>query len=117
MKATAEQLTSVRKNFDFDPRYIEIMATLKKMCGLKTDTSVIEEALVVMAWAANAVARGQKIGAYDEGSGLLSEITSTALEKARHWLPPAAAVPAQQQPEALSEGPQIEAPKRVAQAR
>ena len=29
MKATAEQLTSVRKNFDFDPRYIEIMASLK----------------------------------------------------------------------------------------
>ena len=94
MTVLTEEATSVRKNFDFDPRYIEIMNRLKKMCGLKTDTSVIEEALVIMGWAANAAARGQKIGAFDEGSGVLTQITSTALEKAREWVPPAAtAVP------------------------
>src|SRR5690242_16457284 len=97
MLLTAEA-TSGRKNFDFDPRYIEIMGRIKKMCGLKTDTSVVEEALIIMAWAANAAARGQKIGAYDERSGVLGEITSTALEKARHWVPatteaPSAAAP------------------------
>lgn len=88
-----EPPASVRKNFDFDRRYIEIMDRVRKVCGLKTETSVVEEALVLMGWAANAAAQGRKIGAYDERSGVLSEITSTALEKARQYVPPAAAAP------------------------
>ncbi|TBG08432.1 hypothetical protein ELG79_36540 [Rhizobium leguminosarum] len=77
----------VRKNFEFDSRYSEMITSLKKVCGLKTETSVMEEALVLFAWAAAEVRKGNKIGAYDEDKGVLREITSTALEKARHWAP------------------------------
>lgn len=75
----------VRKNFEFDPRYSEMITSLKKVCGLKTETSVMEEALVLFAWAAAEVGKDNKIGAFDEQKGVLREITSPALEKARHW--------------------------------
>jgi hypothetical protein len=81
--------SKVRKNFDFDPRYVETIARLQDVCGLKTETSVIEESLVLLAWAAGEVAKGNKIGAYDDRKEppVLREITSTALEKARYWTP------------------------------
>jgi hypothetical protein len=86
---TGTTAAKVRKNFDFDPRYVETMARLQDVCGLKTETSVIEESLVLLAWAAGEVAKGHQIGAYDESTKpvVLREITSTALEKARHWTP------------------------------
>ncbi len=89
MNQKAGTAEKVRKNFDFDPRYVETMARLQDVCGLKTETSVIEESLVLLAWAAGEVAKGHKIGSYDESRepAVLREITSTALEKARHWTP------------------------------
>jgi len=73
----------VRKNFEFDVRYIEIMARLKDLCGLTSERSVVEEALVFFAWAAGEAANGKKIGSFDQEKSTLNEITSTALEKAR----------------------------------
>jgi hypothetical protein len=77
----------IRKNFEFSERYIELLARLKEVCDLKTETSVVEEALVLFAWAVNEVTEGHTIGAYDGDRKLLREITSSALEKARHWKP------------------------------
>jgi hypothetical protein len=81
--ASIAEGSSVRKNFEFDSRFIQIMGYLKDVCGLKTDTQVIEESLVLMGWAAAEAAKGRKIGAYDEEREVLREITSPALEKAR----------------------------------
>lgn len=76
-----------RKNFEFSERYIELLTRLKEVCDLKTETSVVEEALVLLAWAVNEVTEGHTIGAYDKDRKLMREITSSALEKARHWKP------------------------------
>jgi hypothetical protein len=80
-----ESKMAVRKNFEFDERYNEMIGTLKNVCGLKTETSVIEEALVLLAWAAAEASKGSKIGSFDEQKQVLREITSPALEKARTW--------------------------------
>jgi len=56
----------VRKNFEFDRRYIEMMDRVREISGLKTETSVVEEALVFFAWAASEAAKGHAVGAYDE---------------------------------------------------
>jgi hypothetical protein len=77
---------SIRKNFEFDPRYVEIITRLRDVCALKTDTSVVEEALVLLAWASAEAAKGHKIGAYDEQTQVLREITTTALEMASRWV-------------------------------
>ena len=77
----------VRKNFEFDRRYIEMMDRLQEVCGLKTETSVVEEALVLLAWAAGEAAKGHVIGAYDENKKILREITTPALQKASLWPP------------------------------
>jgi len=74
-----------RKNFEFSDHYIELLARLKDMCGLRSETSVVEEGLVLLGWAVGEVAKGNVIGAYDEKNGKLREITSTALVKAREW--------------------------------
>jgi hypothetical protein len=76
-----------RKNFDFSERYIELLLRLKEVCDLKTETSVVEEALVLLAWAVNEVTEDHTIGAYDKDRKVMREITSSALEKARHWKP------------------------------
>lgn len=82
-----EKAATVRKQFEFSERQAEMIAYLKDVCGLSSEKNVIEEALVLMSWAVNEIARGSAIGAFDKDRKLLREITSTAFEKARHWAP------------------------------
>ena len=84
-------MTNIRKNFEFDPRVIETIQYLKDACGLRTETLVVEEAIVLLGWAVGEIASGRKIGAYDEKRQVLSEITSPALERAKSWRPQEAA--------------------------
>jgi len=76
---------AVRKNYEFDRRYIEMMDRIREISGLKTETSVMEEALVLFAWATSEAAKGHAIGAYDDERNVLREITSPALQRARSW--------------------------------
>jgi hypothetical protein len=74
---------TVRKNFDFTERYAELLKELKSVCGLKSEVNVIEEALVLLGWAAGEVRKGHTIGAFDEGHKVLREISTTALLNAK----------------------------------
>ncbi len=80
-----------RKNFEFDARYTEIISRLKDICALSTDTKVIEEALVFLAWAAGEANKGYKIGSYDEDKQVLRELMTPALKMASQWSPPSTA--------------------------
>jgi hypothetical protein len=61
----------------------ELVDGLQVLCGLKTQTSVIENALMLLAWAANQAHKGLVIASIDEKNKRYREVHLPALEGAR----------------------------------
>lgn len=60
-----------------------LIARLMPLCDLRTKTDVVENALMLLGWAATEVSQGRTIAAIDEKSNLFKEISTPALEGAR----------------------------------
>jgi hypothetical protein len=61
----------------------ELVDGLRELCGLKTQTAVIENSLMLLAWAANQAHRGLVIASIDEKNKRYNEVHLPALEGAR----------------------------------
>lgn len=78
-------MAKIRKNFELNEHYAEMLDRLKVICGVRSEVDVVQEALVLLGWAAGEVAKGHAIGAYDESRKVMKEIVSPALEHAREY--------------------------------
>jgi hypothetical protein len=61
----------------------QLVDRLQELCGLKTQTAVIENALMLLAWAAAQSHRGLAIASVDEQKQRYNEVHLPALEGAR----------------------------------
>jgi hypothetical protein len=87
-----------RLQLDLSETHDEIITELMQMCDLRTKKDVIENALMLLGWAAKEASNGLTIAAVDEGNGIYREVETPALFGARqkgrrthegHPLPPA----------------------------
>ncbi len=62
-----------------------LISRLMPLCDLRTKTDVVENALMLLGWAATEASQGRTIAAIDEGQNLFKEINTPALEGARGY--------------------------------
>jgi hypothetical protein len=72
-----------RLQLDLTNTQDEMVTTLMEVCDLRTKKDVIENALILLAWAATEAKRGLMIAAVDETSKTYKEIQTPALMGAR----------------------------------
>jgi len=72
-----------RLQLDLSKTHDELITTLMEMCDLHTKKDVIENALMLLGWAAKETQRGFMIAAVDEESKTYKEIQTPALIGAR----------------------------------
>lgn len=62
---------------------MELIETIQKLCKLESKSDVVEEALVLLGWAAVAASKGLAISAVDEENDRYKEVETRALQRAR----------------------------------
>ncbi len=72
-----------RLQLDLTKTQDEMVTTLMEVCDLRTKKDVIENALMLLAWAATEAKRGLMIAAVDEAGKTYKEIQTPALMGAR----------------------------------
>jgi hypothetical protein len=60
-----------------------LMERIQILCDLKTKTDVVENALLLLGWAAGEASQGRAIGSIDEKNNVYKEIHTPALEGAK----------------------------------
>lgn len=68
-----------RLHLDLSDTHDELVETLMSMCDLQTKKDVIENALMLLGWAAKEVQNGRTIAAVDEAGKTYKEIQTPAL--------------------------------------
>ncbi|BDV36715.1 hypothetical protein [Methylocystis iwaonis] len=76
-------MTSPRLQVRVSDQQKQLVDRLQKLCGLKSQTAVIENALMLLAWAAAQSHRGLAIASVDEETNRYNEVHLPALEGAR----------------------------------
>jgi hypothetical protein len=74
---------AVRLQVRVNDQQKQLVDRLQVLCGLKTQTAVIENALMLLAWAAAQSHRGLAIASVDEKNHRYNEVHLPALEGAR----------------------------------
>ncbi|MEA2878525.1 MAG: hypothetical protein QOF14_3721 [Hyphomicrobiales bacterium] len=72
-----------RLQLDLTETHDALLTTLMKMCDLRTKKDVIENALMLLGWAATEASNGLMIAAVDETGKTYKEIQTPALMGAR----------------------------------
>ena len=72
-----------RLQLDLSDTYEALIDKLLVLSDLKTKKDVVENALMLLAWAATEVSKGSTIAAVDETSRVYKEVHTTALEGAK----------------------------------
>lgn len=72
-----------RLQLDLSDTTDEIIDTLMVMCDLRTKKDVVENALMLLGWAANEAQHGHSIAAIDEKNQVFKEVQTPALMGAR----------------------------------
>ena len=73
-----------RLQLDLSETSDDVIVTLMKICDLRTKKDVVENALMLLGWAASEVQRGSAIAAVDEKNKVFKEIQIPALMGAKH---------------------------------
>lgn len=61
----------------------ELIRVIQKLCNFESTTEVVQEALVVLSWAATEAAKGYVIAAVDEPNNRFKELETRAMQRAR----------------------------------
>jgi hypothetical protein len=72
-----------RLQLDLSETNDEVIGTLMVMCDLRTKKDVVENALMLLGWAANEAQHGYTIAAIDEKNQVFKEIQTPALMGAK----------------------------------
>jgi hypothetical protein len=71
-----------REQFVLSDDYSDLLIDLTERCGLKTKTSLVENALVMLAWAVREVEHGRSIASMDPDNKIFRELHTPALQRA-----------------------------------
>lgn len=71
-----------RLQLDLTDTSDKLVERIMELCDLKTKKDVVENALILLAWAASNTKDGRTIAAIDESRGVYKEISTPALEGA-----------------------------------
>ena len=72
-----------RSNFSLSDTHNSLIDDLKELCDLQTRKDVVENALMLLGWAATESAKNLSIASVDEGSKVYREVQTPALQGAR----------------------------------
>lgn len=72
-----------RLQLDLSETSDDLIEKLMPLCDLKTKKDVVENALMLLGWAATEASKGRSIAAVDEERSVYREISSPALEGAK----------------------------------
>ncbi|MBL8905651.1 MAG: hypothetical protein JNM20_03130 [Rhizobiales bacterium] len=72
-----------RLQLELSDTYEALVEKLQPLCDLQTKKDVIENALVILGWAATETSRGLTIAAIDQDQRIFKEIHTAALEGAK----------------------------------
>ena len=72
-----------RLQLELSDTYDGLIDKLQLLCDLRTKKDVIENALLLLGWAATETSRGLSIAAVDEGRRVYKEVQAAALEGAK----------------------------------
>lgn len=72
-----------RLQLDLSDKHDTLIEELKRLCQLSTKKDVVENALLLLGWAASQAHKGLAIAAVDEAHDLFKEIDTPALQGAR----------------------------------
>jgi hypothetical protein len=72
-----------RLQLDLSDTTDEVINTLMEVCDLRTKKDVIENALMLLGWAANEAQHGYSIAAIDEKNQVFKEVQTPALMGAK----------------------------------
>jgi hypothetical protein len=72
-----------RLQLDLSDTSTALLDKLAVLCDLKTKKDIVENALILLAWAASEASRGLSIAAVDEERRIYKEVRTQALEGAR----------------------------------
>jgi hypothetical protein len=61
----------------------KLIERIQILCDLKTKTDVVENALLLLGWAAGEASKGRAIGSIDQKNNIYKEIHTPALEGAK----------------------------------
>jgi len=73
-----------RLQLDLSDTYDALLEKLQPLCDLRTKKDVVENALLLLGWAAAEASQGLKIAAIDESKNVFKEVHTPALEGARN---------------------------------
>ena len=74
-----------RLQLDLSDTSDALIERLMELCDLKTKKDVVENALMLLGWAAAKVSEGHSIAAVDKNRKIFSEIQTSALEGAAYY--------------------------------
>jgi Arc/MetJ family transcription regulator len=74
-----------RLQLDLSDTDDELISRLIDICDLSTKKDVVQNALMMLGWAATEVQHGRGIAAVDEANKVYKELQTPALLGARHW--------------------------------
>ena len=72
-----------RLQLDLSESHERLLVRLMEVCDLSTKKDVVENALLLLGWAADKTAQGLTIAAIDERRKIFKEVQTPALEGAR----------------------------------
>jgi hypothetical protein len=72
-----------RLQLELSDTYEALIDKLQPLCDLKTKKDVVENALLLLGWAATEASRGLSIAAVDESRRVYKEVHAAALEGAK----------------------------------
>lgn len=78
-----EECKMARLQLDLSETHDALLEKLRLLCDKKTKKDVVEEALMLMGWAAAEASNGLKIAAVDDTRRVYKEVHTSALEGAR----------------------------------
>lgn len=72
-----------RLNLDLSDTHEKLLERIMEICDLKQKKEVVENALLLLGWAAGESAKGRSIASFDEARKVYKEIQTPALSSAR----------------------------------
>lgn len=73
-----------RLQLDLSDTHDALIERIRETCDLRTKKDVVENALLLLGWAATEAAKGLSIAAIDEERKVCKQVHTPALEGARH---------------------------------
>jgi hypothetical protein len=87
----AHRIQVPRLQVTLDKEDMELIETIQQLCKLDSKSEVVQEALVLLGWAANEASKGMAISSVDVPNNRFKEVETKALLRARRASQPAVA--------------------------